>query len=92
MDASETDCFIVGTETVNEEDDNDPFSRVKDCCQSAFDSDLIFYATLPFAAVMYVVDIGSDVRLAIRYFLDGHNWWEFGPPPDSFWCHLQNSP
>ena len=46
------------------------FSAITDFFKRIF-----FCATVLFAAVMYIVDIGSDIKLAVRYFLDRHNWW-----------------
>ena len=51
------------------------FSTAKSFFKRIFDSNVFFYATLFFAAVMYIVDIGSDIKLAIRYYLDRHFWW-----------------
>ena len=51
------------------------FSAVKNFLKTILASSAFFYATLLFTAVMYIVDIGSDIKLAVRYYLDRNYWW-----------------
>ena len=35
----------------------------------------LFILGLLKTGILYVVDIGTDIYLAVRYFLDGDTWW-----------------